>query len=274
MSIEVDAERRFYDSVYAERGNASDGDLRLNREIFLGELDRPDSGFFERRRLYHRSFARLFEQPVAGLRALDYGCGTGEWGVVMATEGATVSLLDLSSTAVEIGLRRARASGVADRVTGHARDASDLSCFADNEFDLVFACAAIHHTLKYPNAFDEVVRVIRPGGRLVLAEGWGANPLLNGARRLRWQLSGEPEEAGEGLIFGPWAVELLRSKFARVEVEPLNCVAMGKRLLRGRFEQGWARGALSAMEAADRALLGAIPPIKRFCGEAVVVAMK
>lgn len=274
MSIEVDAERRFYDSVYAERGNASEGDLRLNRQIFLGELDRPGSGFFERRRLYHRSFERLFEQPVDGLRALDYGCGTGEWGVVMATEGAAVSLLDLSSTAVAIGLRRARASGVEDRVTGHARDASDLSCFADNEFDLVFACAAIHHTLKYPNAFEEVVRVIRPGGRLVLAEGWGANPLLNGARRLRWRLSGEPEEAGEGLIFGPWAVRLLESRFSQVEVEPLNCVAMGKRLLRGRFERPWARAALAGMERADRVLLTAAPVLRRFCGEAVVVAVK
>lgn len=274
MSIEVDAERQFYDSIYAERGHASDADLRLNREIFLAELDRPGSGFFERRRLYHRCFERLFEQSPAGLRALDYGCGTGEWGVVLATEGADVALLDLSSTAVDIGLRRAHASGVADRVSGHARDASDLSCFADHEFDLVFACAAIHHTLKYPNAFDEAVRVIRPGGRLVLAEGWGANPLLNAARRLRWSLSGEPEEAGEGLIFGPWAVRLLQSRFSRVEVEPLNCIAMGKRLLRSRFDRGWARTALGAMEAADRALLSALPPMKRFCGEAVVVATK
>lgn len=274
MSIEVDAERRFYDSVYAERGDASDGDLRLNREIFLAELDRPSSGFFERRRLYHRAFERLFEEPVRGLRVLDYGCGTGEWGVVMATEGARAALLDLSATAVDIGLRRAQASGAADRVSGHARDASDLSCFAYDEFDLVFACAAIHHTLKYPNAFEEVVRVIRPGGRLVLAEGWGANPLLNAARRLRWSLSGEPEEAGEGLIFGPWAVRLLESRFRQVQVEPLNCLAMGKRLLRGRFEQGWARTALGAMEGADRALLGMLPPMKRFCGECVVVARR
>ena len=274
MSIEVDAERRFYDSVYAERGNASDDDLRLSREIFLAELDRPASGFFERRRLYHLAFERLFEQPVEGLRALDYGCGTGEWGIVLATEGAEVALLDLSSTAVEIGLRRAGASDVAERVTGYARDASDLSCFADESFDLIFACAAIHHTLKYANAFDEVVRVIRPGGRLVLAEGWGANPLLNGARRLRWRLSGEPEEAGEGLIFGPWAVRLLESRFTQVQVEPLSCLAMGKRLLRGRFERFWARRALGIMEGADRALLSALPPMKRFCGEAVVVATK
>jgi SAM-dependent methyltransferase len=274
MGIEVDAERRYYDAVYAERGAASDDDLRLNMEIFRKELDRPDSGFFERRRLYGRALERLFEQPMEGLRVLDYGCGTGEWGVALAGEGADVALLDLSTTAVEIGLRRARASGVADRVAGHARDAGDLSCFADGEFDLVFACAAIHHTLKYPNAFEEVVRVIRPGGRLVLAEGWGANPLLNAARRLRWRLSGEPEEAGEGLIFGPWAVRLLQSRFARVEVEPLSCMAMAKRLLRGRFHQSWARLAVHGMEAADRALLTALPAMRRFCGEAVVVAIR
>ncbi|MBI1356806.1 MAG: methyltransferase domain-containing protein [Acidobacteria bacterium] len=273
MSLDVDAERRFYDAVYAPRGNASDADLRLDRRIFLAEMDNPRSGFFERRRLYRRAFERLFAEPAAGLRALDYGCGTGEWGVVLATEGARTALLDLSPAAIEVGLRRARASGVAERVTGHARDASDLSCFGDGEFDVVFACAAIHHTLKYPRAFDEVVRVIRPGGRLVLAEGWG-NPALDGLRRLRWRLANEPEEAGEGLIFGPWAVRLLQTRFRSVEVEPLNAFGMAKRLLRGRFHEPWARLALGTLEGADRALFRALPPLRRFCGEAVVVAVK
>lgn len=273
MSLDVATEKRFYDDAYAARGRASDADLRIDREIFLRDIDDPASGFFERRSLYRRAFERLFEQPVDGARALDYGCGTGEWGVVLATQGARVALLDLSSTAIEIGLRRARASGVAERVDGHARDASDLSPFADGEFDVVFACAAVHHTLKYPRAFDELVRVIRPGGRLVLAEGWG-NPALDALRRLRWKLSGESADAGEGLIFGPWAVRLLESRFTRVEVESLNLFAMGKRLLRGRLERPWAAATLAGLEVADRGLLKALPPLRRLCGEAVVVAFR
>jgi hypothetical protein len=42
----------------------------------------------------------------------------GEWGTLMATEGANVTLLDLSPAAIHIGLRRERASGVGDRVRG------------------------------------------------------------------------------------------------------------------------------------------------------------
>lgn len=79
----------------------------------------------------------------------------------MATEGAEVTLLDLSPLAIELGLKRAKASGVTRRVKGIAADASKLDMFADGAFDLVFACASLHHTLKYPGAREELARVMR-----------------------------------------------------------------------------------------------------------------
>ena len=138
----------------------------------------------------------------------------------MATEGAQATLLDLSPVAIEIGLRRASANGVAHLVRGCARDASDLSCFADGEFDLIYASAALHHTLKYPNALAELLRVLRPGGRLVLAETYGNNPVLNGLRRLRWRLSRQPDDAGEDIILGDRELGLLRGHFSRLDVTP------------------------------------------------------
>ncbi len=274
MSITADQERQFYDDVYSRFLSAPDHELALNRATLLKDLNDPHHPRWERRKLHLLVLEQLLSEPVQGLRVLDYGCGTGDWGLMLATEGANVTLLDLSPKAVELGLRRARASGVANRVSGVARDASDLSCFGDGEFDLVYASAALHHTLKYAGALEELVRVIRPGGRLVLAETWGNNPLLMVARQVRAKLAHEAEEQGEEIVLNDAEVERLRRHFREVRVVPLNLVAMGKRFLRGRFGNPLARGALYALEATDKALLAVAPPLRRYCGEAMIIALR
>jgi SAM-dependent methyltransferase len=185
-----------------------------------------------------------------------------------------VSLLDLSPVAIRIGLRRAAANGVADRVRGFARDAADLRCFADAEFDLVYASAALHHTMKYPNALAELVRVLRPGGKLILAETYGNNRLLNWLRRVRWRLSRQPDDAGEEIILGDRELDVLRLHFRRVEVVPMNLLAMAKRLFRGQFGSPAVRGVMRCLESADAFLSTLVPALQRYCGEALVVAEK
>jgi SAM-dependent methyltransferase len=274
VAIETEQEQRFYDGFYGQFLAAPDHALRIDRALLIAQFDNPGSTFFERRRLYHAALEQVLAEPLAGTRALDYGCGCGEWGVMMATEGAEAALLDLSPVGIEIGLRRARASGVADQVRGFARDASDLSCFADAEFDLVFGCGALHHTIKYGGAYDELIRVIRPGGRLILAESWSGNPVLNAARRMRARWANEPEEAGEGVVFGEEHARLLRERFREVSVAPLNLFAMAKRFFRGKFPTAAVRASLSGLEKFDRLCLAAAPGLDRFCGEALVVARK
>jgi SAM-dependent methyltransferase len=274
VSITADQERQFYDDVYGRFLGAPDHELAFDRPTLLKDLQDPLHPSWERRKLHLRVLAELLRGPVKGLRVLDYGCGTGDWGLMLATEGAQVTLLDLSPKAIELGLRRARASRVADRVRGEARDASDLSCFGDGEFDLVYASAALHHTLKYAGALDELARVIRPGGRLVMAETWGNNPVLMLARRLRARLQHEAEEQGEEIVLNDAQVARLRRHFREVHVEPMNLLAMGKRLLRGRFGSAGARATLRALERTDAVLLTLAPPLRRYCGEALITAVR
>jgi SAM-dependent methyltransferase len=273
MSITVEQERAFYDQQYGRFAEAPDHSLRCDRWAMVSMFNDPSATQYERRKLYMAALEALTTEPLRGRSALDYGCGPGEWGVFMATEGANVALLDLSPVAIDLGMRRARANGVTDRVRGFARNASDLSCFRDGEFDLVFANAALHHTLKYPNAVSELLRVIRPGGRLILAETYGNNLLLNSARRLRARVQGEADEQGEEILIGEAQIEQLRPYFRRVDLMPLNLVAMGKRLFRGRFTSPSVRAFCRFCEAVDSVLLRS-RTLQRYCGEVIVVADK
>jgi hypothetical protein len=59
-----------------------------------------------------------------------------------------------------------------------------------------------------------------------------------------------------------------------VQAETLNLLAMGKRLVRGRLTKAWARTFVRALEWMDAGLLAAIPPLRNWCGEAVIVARR
>ncbi len=117
-------------------------------------------------------------------------------------------------------------------------------------------------------------RVMRPSARLVLCETWGGNPLLNAARRLRARVAGEAEEQGEDIILSRKELHALDPWFDSLVVEPMNLLAMGKRLLRGRFGNPTARGLVHVLEGTDRALLGLLPALRGWCGEAVITARR
>jgi ubiquinone/menaquinone biosynthesis C-methylase UbiE len=274
VRITANLEQDFYDEAYAQFLGLPESDLVCTRQTLEADLANPAKSIYERRRLYRAILETLLAEPVAGRAVLDYGCGTGDWGLMLAGEGANVTFLDLSPVAIEVTQRRAAAGGVADRVRGVARDASDLSCFRDQEFDLIYGSAAVHHTLKYPGALEELLRVLRTGGRLVLAETYGNNQLLNMARRLGWKLRGQAEEQGEEIVFNDTHVRMLRERMTQVDVMPMNLLGMTKRLFRGRFESPAVRGAVDALESLDSAILKAAPRLGRYCGEVVVVGRK
>jgi ubiquinone/menaquinone biosynthesis C-methylase UbiE len=270
--ISSDQEREFYDSQYTQFLSLPDHALRIDRKILEGNLANPAHPFYERRLLYRAAMRALEAAPVQGKKVLDYGCGPADFGLWLATEGAEVTLLDLSPAAIELGLKRAQASGV--RVRAIAADATQLNMLRDGEFDMVFACAALHHTFKYAGAVEELARIMKPGAVLVLCETWGGNPLLNAARKLRSKLAGETEEQGEGIILSPQQLKALEPFFTELRADTYNLLAMGKRVLRGHFRSIWARLLVRAMESMDSVLLAVAPPLRNWCGEAVITARR
>jgi SAM-dependent methyltransferase len=270
--ITSDQERAYFDRQYAQFLALPDHALRVDRTLLERGIEDPSQPFYERRALYLATLRTLESEPLVGASVLDYGCGPADFGLWMACRGADVTLLDLSPAAIELGERRAKASGLS--VRGVAADASHLDMFRDEEFDLVFACAALHHTLKYPGAVDELVRIMRPGARLVLCETWGGNPILNAARRAHWKLTGAGEDDGEDILMSRDQLALLEPYFRDITVAPMNLFAMGKRLFRGKFTSAWARRMVGALEAVDSVALSLIPPLRNWCGEAVITARR
>jgi len=271
---EADREKAFYDRQYQSLLLAPDHAQRVDRRTMYGNCENPQHPFFERRRLYTATLDALQESPLVGLNVLDYGCGPADFGVWMATEGARVTLLDISQTAVDLGLLRAAASGVSDRVRGLAADASRLPELASHSFDLVFACASLHHTLKYQGSVEELARVVRPGGRLVLCETWGENPLLGLARRARARAAGEEEDQGEEIVLSRRELGRLEPWFEDWRIQTFHLLAMSKRFLRGRMHARTARAVLKLLENADRAMIGLFPPLRWWCGEALIIARR
>lgn len=111
-------------------------------------------------------------------RILDLGCGRGAVLLMAAqhlTTGRAVGVdlwrtVDQSGNLAEATQRNAIAEGVADRVELHTGDITTLP-FEDNSFDVVLSSLAIHNIsgrAGREKAISEAVRVLRPGGRLLI----------------------------------------------------------------------------------------------------------
>lgn len=270
--ITADQERTYFDHFYAQFLSLPNDALRMDRAVLERNLGDPSHPFYERQRLYGASMRALENEPLKARKVLDYGCGPADFGIWMATEGADVTILDISPAAVELGLRRARVSGV--DIRGIAADAAHLPMVATGEFDVVFACAALHHTLKYPGALEELARVMKPGARLILCETWGANPLLALARKLRAAIAREPEEQGEDIVLSSSELRLLAPFFDDVHLDFMNFLAMGKRCFRGSFTSRAVRSLVHLLEMLDDGILALCPFLRPYCGEVVVTARR
>src|SRR5436305_11326680 len=102
-----------------------------------------------------------------GMKVLELGCGDGTTALPEAKLGAEVLGVDIASNLVEAGNRRAKEHGLAN-LKFQQGDASDLKDLQDDSFDVV---VSIFGAMFAPKPFDvakEMVRVTKPGGRVVM----------------------------------------------------------------------------------------------------------
>ena len=177
---------------------------------------------------------------VAEKRILEIGCGDGDLAVTLAELGGRVAAIDASEPMIAAARQRAAEHHVrVDFRVGRAQRVP----FDDNSFDIVVAVTILCFVRDATPVFQEIARVLKPGGRLVIGElgrwsTWAAERRIRAwlgselwkrglfrtpasLRRLARSASLKPV-ALEGAVYYPrwtWAARLLApldGRFARI----------------------------------------------------------
>ncbi len=112
-----------------------------------------------------------------GLKVLDLGCGDGTTALPEARLGADVLGVDIARNLVEAGNKRAKEEGLSN-CKFQEGDATNLHELKDHTFDLT---VSIFGAMFAPKPFDvakEMVRVTRPGGRIIMGNWIPNDPTL------------------------------------------------------------------------------------------------
>jgi arsenite methyltransferase len=131
--------------------------------LLLGESFHPGG---------NRLTRQLAEQALVGpgSRVLDIACGPGNSARLLADEfGATVTGVDYSAALLQTARRQSAAAGLARRVDFLHADAQQLP-LAARQFDVVLCECALCTFADAPRALAEMLRVLKPGGRLALSD--------------------------------------------------------------------------------------------------------
>lgn len=132
----------------------------------LHKLNPVRIGYVRDRICAHLGRAPLSPQPLAGLAAVDVGCGGGLLCEPLARLGATVTGIDLAAPSIEVATEHARAAGLA---IDYRIAAAEQLLAEGARFDLVCAMEVVEH-VPDPSAFlSTCAALVGPGGGLVLA---------------------------------------------------------------------------------------------------------
>jgi ubiquinone/menaquinone biosynthesis C-methylase UbiE len=119
--------------------------------------------------LLRRLVARRATALVNTGEAADLGCGPGYLAIELARRapGLHVTGVDLSDAMLAQAIANARLAGVAHQTDFRTADAAALP-FPDAALDLVVSTLSLHHWDDPKPIFDEIARVLRPGGAFLL----------------------------------------------------------------------------------------------------------
>ncbi len=108
-------------------------------------------------------------RPAPGTTLLDAGCGVGSHLMRFARRGFQCTGVDISQTVLE----QARENLEQNQLAGRARlscEAMESLSFADKSFDVVHCRGVLMHIPEWKRALGELIRVLKPGGRIAVLE--------------------------------------------------------------------------------------------------------
>lgn len=246
----LQSEQQFHDAQAAERAG---------RFADLASLRFRDADYLDHESWIRPTLAMLGD--VAGKRILDYGCGHGMAGVVLARRGASVTGIDVSKGYIEEARRRATANEV---VAEFVQADAEMLPFPDHTFDAIWGSAILHH-LDIQRAGLEIKRLLKPGGTAVFCEPWRGNPALTFARRYL-PYPGKHRTADEKPL-GVLDLERLHGMFLSVQVHGYQFLGMG---LRAFGPQMFSLRLRSRLDGFDRRIFRVCPGLENWSRYVVI----
>ena len=144
---------------------------------------------------------------------LDMGCGRGAVLLAAAKRlpngkavGVDIWQADQTGNSSSATLINAEIEGVKDRIELHTGDMTALP-FGDNTFDVIVSSLAIHNIPGHDGrrtALNEAIRVVKPGGRLAIADLWETKQHAEHLRNLGWQQVERISVGWRMWYGGPW----------------------------------------------------------------------
>ncbi|MHB8694095.1 MAG: class I SAM-dependent methyltransferase [Solirubrobacteraceae bacterium] len=202
--------------------------------------------------------------PGAPARALDVGCGTGFLALRLAELGHTVTGVDFSPQMIERARDKADRAGL--EIDFRVSDAVALDS-AEETYDLLVARHVIWNLPDPERAVAEWLRVLRPGGRLLLIEGrWADNEALQRSlARPRSRLLARAIDAAAAIVrrTGRSPAKLLSWKYGRIEAQlPFSGGPSSERL--ADFLRANSVEEVSVRSLTDPVLWGESPEFPRY----------
>lgn len=153
-----------------------------------------------------------------GVTALEIGCGTGLFTQRFSESGARIIAVDLSPELLDIARER-QLPGVDFQLKPFE------ACASDGPFDAIIASSVLHH-LDLTTAWQSVFDLLKPGGRLSVAEPNMLNPQIYCERHFRRFF---PQVSPDETAFVRWTVrrELERVGFTDVRIVPFDWLHPG-----------------------------------------------
>lgn len=264
-------EREEHDKHYAESLPFDFKTYKIDKEHVLWWEDycykpgrRKDRG--------HRTkkvFEHLDLNKIQGKKILDIGCGNGQYSVLMAMFGAEVHGFDISPVGVSIAKKMAEENEVQRKCNFTVQNASRIE-YPDETFDIVLLHEVLHHAIKYPGVSYEIKRVLKKGGKCILAESLDGNFLF----RLGRIFTMKGEEAKGDVVLKLSDVQEFAQSFSKYHIETMSLFFMSKRIFQKWVNNPVIREILFLTKKMDDVLLTVFPFLKNYCGECVAVMTK
>lgn len=143
-------------------------DHGIQGAVTAAQYDQMQRGFRDNGWLETRA---ILDCGISGGHALEIGYGPGYLGLewLKQTGESTLMGLDISPDMSALAQKNAQTYGLAARVEYRLGDCNHLP-FAENTFDAVFTNGSLHEWAEPRAAFDEIWRVLKPGGRYFVSD--------------------------------------------------------------------------------------------------------